>query len=280
MSEGAGDLVGVLRRWFEGRADVVPGGEAFHELVRKNRLEPLMSTLPGAAEESWTLAYKRCLFYGLSRLKDAQGVLDRLEGEGVAVIPSRGPFAGTRLYGDVAARYFSDLDFLVRREDCDRAWTVLSGLGFGLINAPVPRNVYRRHHLAWPLVDRDGLHVDLHWAVDHPYKPRAVDYEAVFERCGWYEGDEFRWRVPSPVHELLIAVLHLDKECRLAPSPRPSPPRGEGGEWEAVPADWVLAGQLRHWVDAGLMVKQFGDELDWDALVCTAGAWRTSGRCA
>ena len=130
------------------------------DVAKRGRLEPLLNTIlvsdPVPSHWAGALAglaemYRKSLVRGLNHLKAGAHLCGELEAKGIPCIALRGPFAATALYGDVGARYFADLDLLVRRDQRDRALKVVEGLGFALRNPRVPSWFYRRNPLHWPL---------------------------------------------------------------------------------------------------------------------------------
>ena len=57
-------------------------------------------------------------------------ILDSLEVHGITSIPLKGPVLAERVYGELALRFFSDLDILVSPSDVLRAKKVLEPLGY------------------------------------------------------------------------------------------------------------------------------------------------------
>ena len=52
------------------------------------------------------------------------------QGEGVQVIPYKGPVLAAQIYGDIAMRDYEDLDIILRQEDMPKAHSLLMALGF------------------------------------------------------------------------------------------------------------------------------------------------------
>lgn len=150
-----------LRQLVQARIDWM----ALIEVARSHRLEMLLhravDSLPGesvdaAAREVLRQRYAdnqaRCqrLSAELARL------MDRLASEHIPALAYKGPVLGAQLYGDVAARTYSDLDLLIRERDADAAVRVLLDMGYkaGL-------------RLDWEMsLDLpSGVSVDLHWSL-------------------------------------------------------------------------------------------------------------------
>ena len=61
---------------------------------------------------------------------ELQRVTSHLESAGIKTLPHKGPALALALYGEVTRRQFSDLDFLILREDMPKAKATLLGLGY------------------------------------------------------------------------------------------------------------------------------------------------------
>jgi hypothetical protein len=95
-------------------------------------------------------------------------LMDRLASERIPALAYKGPVLGAQLYGDVAARTYSDLDLLIHECDADAAVRVLLDMGYkaGL-----------RLHWEMSLDLPSGESVDLHWSLAeeiHQF-PRTTD---------------------------------------------------------------------------------------------------------
>ncbi len=270
-------LRSVLNGWLRGApADAVDIADAesalFAELVERNRFDALMwVALPeGRVREaladrlgSWRRSYEQSLIRNTRQLRAALEAGGLLEGRGIPSIGVRGPFAGVSLYRDVALRYFTDVDFLIPRQMRDRAWDILSAAGYRFSHSFMTRGACARHHLQWPFRHAEkGVSLDLHWAVDHPYKLLRVDYEEIFASAAVRPHAEGDWREPRGEHALILACLHAEKECRLlgdAPSGAQIRAHARSGLW-------------RHWLDIALLLRNARD-LDGGSVVARAEAW-------
>jgi hypothetical protein len=157
----------------EGRIDWM----ALVDVARSHRLEMLLhravDSLPGesvdaAAREVLRQHHAdnqaRCQRLSAELVR----LMDRLASERIPALAYKGPVLGAQLYGDVAARTYSDLDLLIRECDADAAVRVLLDMGYkaGL-----------RLHWEMSLDLPSGESVDLHWSLAeeiHQF-PRTTD---------------------------------------------------------------------------------------------------------
>lgn len=278
MGDAASALSAVLRTWIHGTETSVgmlndDAIVSFVELVERNRLDALMwEAVPEGAFrqtlashlEKWRRSYEQSLIRNMQQQRLAVEICRNLEDAGIPCIGLRGPFAGDALYGDVAVRHFTDIDVLIPVEHRDQAWKILTGLGYRFNHPFLTRSACTRHHLEWPFRHADnGVSLDVHWAVDHPYKLYKIDYAETFRTSTICQYEGGAWRSPSRHHSLLLACLHAEKECRLLgqlPSVAQVEALGTEGRW-------------RHWLDVAREIIAAGSDLDWDTVLAEANAW-------
>ena len=235
MSELAYILARLIRRGTTG-ADPADR-EAW---IRRHRLEPLVYGVeiddllmqPEFLAEC-RQAYLNMTGRAVTFLRESQRLVEVLHRACIPSVAWRGVVHGEELYGDPGLRYCTDIDVIVEPAHRAAALEVLLADGYTLRNRLIPRWYLHRHHLHWPLISADGAKpVDLHWAVDHPYKNMTlpVDLGAMSRMDG----------------KLQMAVYHAEKECRLSHA---------GSVSDAI--DQVLReGPLLPWIDLVLMVNR------------------------
>jgi len=183
-------------------------------------------------------------------------VLAAFEGEGVSVIPLRGPTLADLLYRDPALRPFTDLDLLIPEGDLSRTLPLLAALGYRHMEAglPLSHELAWRHAASFTAEDPDALPIDLHWGVvDYPgVVPVApIDHQELWDRAVRVEGPGgVRWEL-CPEDLLISLALHWAVHHALS-----------GVIWQ---------------LDLALLILRYGDGLDWDAVVQRAGRWRIRG---
>jgi len=177
--------------------------------IRLQRLEPLIygvekidrSFRPEFIEECrqayFNMAGRAVLFAG-----ESERLVNHLKLNGLPAFAWRGVVYGKEIYGDPALRYCTDIDVMVGPDDREEALDSLLNYGYRLRSSMMPRWFMSRHHLHWPLIRKDGLiPVDLHWAVDHPYRDMNLR-ESLAE-------------LQTESGKLRLAIYHAEKESRL-----------------------------------------------------------------
>ena len=179
----------------------------YQQWIRGQRMEPLLYglELEGPGMDAPFLEECRAAYFNMiGRARKYLGEADRLTAllaaGGIPVTAWRGVIHGRELYGDPALRYCTDIDLIV---PLSRRWDALRMLeqsGYRLRNRLLPRWYLARHHLHWPLISPDSaIPIDLHWAIDHPYRNR--------------ETPELNFTLPED--RILACALHAEKESRL-----------------------------------------------------------------
>jgi len=148
--------------------------------------------------------------YNLRALATAQRLQRGLEAEGVALIPIKGPALALLAHGDVLARQFEDLDFIVRRGDLLKTveWLERDGYRLRELSSRVSRICYRNSLQNWSFAKSGQAPLDL--------KPVLISHalcgvdsaDFMAEACRWLPIDErSRLLVPGPEAMLLAVCL-------------------------------------------------------------------------
>jgi len=122
------------------------------------------------------------LGYALKSLRlyrELAEVLTALRGEGIGVIVLKGAHLAECVYGDKALRAMRDLDLLVRKADLARAEAKLLEMGY----EPRPRPDFLACHHLHPLARPGGIPVELHWTLESPTEPIAIDLDGLWQRA-------------------------------------------------------------------------------------------------
>ena len=233
------------------------------ERAEAERLAPLLFALsdglpvPAPVRDRLRVAWvsaRRSYLLGARQLSE---LLAAFVGGRVPVMPLKGPALAATLYRDPGLRPFTDLDLLVRSADLPRALRVLSGLGYG----PLEAGDSLSHELRWRHAatfvkgkPRPGeFPVDLHWALlDYPGVTAAgtVDAQGSWDRAVKVQGwDHPAWGL-CPEDLLVYLALH----------------------WGVHHAFSGLLWQL----DLALLLRSMGATLDWAGVVSRVRRWRVS----
>lgn len=177
-----------------------------------NRLGPGQSRL-GPTQERWFADLRRRVASSAvsNLLRDSllSGALSRLTGERIEFILLKG--AALRLLRpELAGRFQTDVDLLLRRPDLERAEEILADCGFGLDESSRSRAaaLETHFHLGY---ERDGAAVELHWSIDRSTPDGFL--EALWDRSETVARDGRSWRILSPEHRLLFGCLHLSRHA-------------------------------------------------------------------
>jgi Uncharacterised nucleotidyltransferase len=152
-----------------------------------------------------------------ARLFDALGeVVEKLRNVGVEVLGLKDVQLAVGVYGDAALRPMGDIDLLVRREDWDKAVSVLPTLGF----LPRPGNdvPYTRKYAMAQHFRRaaDEIWIDLQWNVLQRewdlYAEGSFTYDArdMWRDPSTIEGLDFELKAPALEDMLFHLCLHLE----------------------------------------------------------------------
>lgn len=268
-----------VRRWIrrDPPTTALPDGvrpAVFHDVVRKNRLQPLMNLrlafapTPPAWEpvlEQMHGAYQANLIRAYGHLAAGTRLVQQMEQAGIRCLAFRGPFFGCSLYEDAGIRLFSDLDLLIPAARRRQALDVARDGGYRVSEGLLPVRFFERHHLHWRLErPTDDVVCELHWAFDHPYKAFRVDYDAILGQSETRIAEGYGWREPHPNHLLIVAGMHAAKHCRV------------GRDYVEAPdfrRHVIEEGWLTHWLDVLAILRKYGDRLDWDEILRDATAW-------
>jgi hypothetical protein len=114
-------------------------------------------------------------------------IIDALAARGIAAIPFKGPLLAALLYGDVAARSFRDLDFLVRVDSVPAAFAVLRELGYRVDSDLTAAQLaaYRRYggqDLIFP-GSNGTAPIEPHWALCPRTLSVDLDYDGMWRRA-------------------------------------------------------------------------------------------------
>jgi len=223
-------------------------------LYAVGRRLPVLIPILDRLRTAW-VAGRRQHLLGVEQLR---GLLSAFEADGVAVILLKGPALGEALYPDPGLRPFTDLDLLVPETDLARTLELLSARGYRHLEGGRPLAYEVAYAGAACFVRREkspeDLPLDVHWRLlDHLSGSRAAaaDLQEVWTRAIKVEG--WGWPILAfcPEDLLLYLALHLAFHHALS-----------GIVWE---------------LDLALLLRRYGDTLDWEGVAERARRWRVRG---
>jgi hypothetical protein len=180
-------------------------------------------------------------------------ILDCLEKHSVPAIPYKGPVLAETVYGDLALRYFSDLDVLVLPSDVLRAKTALQTLGYTPSSrlSEAEERVYIATGYEYTFDGPAGRNLlEIQWRI----LPRfyAVDFDcgALFARAVTGSVGGRAVRVLSSEDLLLALSVHAAKHAWI----RLCWLRDIAGVVESLPLDWTLIEQRARDLGIGRIV--------------------------
>ncbi len=141
-------------------------------------------------------------------------LLKRLDEEGIAALPFKGPMLGTFVYGDPALRPFLDLDLLLHREDFERVKKLLLEDGFRTYREMNPKQeaAFLRTQMGYELIhDKKKIVLELHWAFLNKVHAFDLDPESVWKRAVVRSLAGVEVRAMAPEDLLLYLCAHGTK---------------------------------------------------------------------
>lgn len=153
------------------------------------------------------------------------------------------------VYPEPALRSMADLDLMVPRDRLVEAEELFLGAGYGPTPRPDPVEFCTRsNHLA-KLSTPGGAVVELHWTIERPTSPFAIDLEGLWARAKTVPFEKHMVRVLAPEDLVLHLVLHTSYHHEFDRS------------------------AIKALVDIRHVVGLHHDVLDWNALATRANTW-------
>ena len=139
-------------------------------------------------------------------------LLDLFEANDISGIPYKGPALAASAYGDISLRQFADLDLILHKNDVLRAKQLLVARGwrpeFELTGAQ--EIAFLEHYYDYGFV-KDGVFVELHWALTEGYFNFPIDVERLWDRLQPITIAGRQILTVSPEDSLLIVCAHSSK---------------------------------------------------------------------
>jgi len=212
--------------------------------IRTHRLEPMVYgvEVPGLTVSETFMAECRQSYLNMIKrsqlfLGESTRLIQLLADAGVPGFTWRGVDYGQRYYGDMASRYFADLDVMIPPEKRNEALRAMRDAGYRLRSRFIPGWFLSKHHHHWPLISSDGFYpLEVHWAVDNPYRDAGIQL---------FISDK-----PDEASRIILACLHAEKESRLQ----------HCMSAEELSRQLLLEEPVLPWLDLAVMVRQADPE--------------------
>jgi len=230
--------------------------------AREQRLAPLLferlkdpeirPAVPAGVMEKFERAYYAVLKQNLRLYHEFKTALAAFREAGIPLIVLKGAHLAEAIYGNPGVRPMTDIDILVAKDDLEKAETVLRGLGFqaspgiGRIEREVECGLSRE----LPLHSKPGgIFFDVHWTVEDPASPFAIDVEGLWARAQTIEVAGVKTRGLSTEDLILHMCLHTAYHDKFRAGVMPL-------------------------CDAAEIVQKRGADMDWAALGRRAFEWK------
>jgi hypothetical protein len=139
-----------------------------------------------------------------------------LQARGLEVLPYKGPVLAESLYGNVALRQFSDLDFLVRADDLPRIKDALEELGYkpGLRLAQGAERDYLRSGYEYTFDGARGRNLlEIKWQILPRFYSIGFDVNKFFERSTTVTIEGQKLRTLCNQDLMLVLCVHAAKHA-------------------------------------------------------------------
>jgi hypothetical protein len=205
-------VAALVRAWRRGDDAPLPlpagvAGENVWDLLAAHRVEAALGPLlppaarPPGADAQLAAARERT---GAMLLECAR-LWPSLQREARRPVLLKGAALAQTVYPQPWQRWFVDLDVLVERDEVDQVCAALADKGYRP-RAPERDALYDRHHFHRILTGRQGLCVEVHWALTLPGSAYALDAVGVAARSVEIAAGDLAVAVPTPVDHVLHAV--------------------------------------------------------------------------
>lgn len=184
-------------------------GMVYHHLVRHEAARVPSDVLSAMQQRSRHIQVHN--MHVLRELTRIAGVFNRA---GVPLLTFKGPLLAQRYYGNVAFRHFGDIDVLVRRDDLDRAQSLLVANGY----APM-RSLTGDEEMMWreEQLGREFAHpehavvIEVHWALLNRTLAFHLDDDVIWARTESFDLGPAHVSVLAPDALLLYLCAHGTK---------------------------------------------------------------------
>lgn len=144
-------------------------------------------------------------------LRELYRIISLLVEASIQPVVLKGPALAHTVYHPPLARYFTDLDVLVRLEDCDAACEILRRAGYAPTPGAMHPQYYERYHFHRTLQNPAGVVVEVHWDLSRRNDYVRFDVDSFRARARILETTPVPMRIPAAADQLLlVAKQELD----------------------------------------------------------------------
>jgi hypothetical protein len=178
------------------------GSTVYSLLKKQNRLH----YTPGFFGEKLKQIHNNTFYKNLFIKSQTLQILNEFEKRGIEVVPLKGPLFTERYFGDLGARFSSDIDLLVRKEDIYRATECIKSVGYLHEKNEVPSHFNCGFYKILP-ESPCPLAVELHWdLVD--VNTSNMDIDTFWEEATRFQSTYHYVKELSDYHAFYMICLH------------------------------------------------------------------------
>lgn len=151
-------------------------------LIFKSADADRLKILPDHIQSKLKARYIANLKRSVRIAANAIEIINILNVNGILCFPFKGAFLSEAVYGDLALRYFEDIDLLISKQDAVKTVDILSRQGFipNIRLEPEKMDFYSSFKASIDLGDpASGLIIDLHWDITGNYSIRPLDLQHI-----------------------------------------------------------------------------------------------------
>jgi hypothetical protein len=144
-------------------------------------------------------------------VEEIKRILHACNSAGIQAMAYKGPVLAEQLWGSFALRECSDLDFLVRPDDADRAGVVLRDLGYDCVS-PLDgwlRSAFLKDAAEEQFRNRNSnLMLELQWAPAPKAMAVALDQAILWDEVSFATVNGAQIPVPAPTALVMLLAIH------------------------------------------------------------------------
>lgn len=180
-------------------------------------------------------------------------ILRALAARRIPVIVLKGGYLATAAYGHIALRPMRDVDIMVQPANLRAALECLISVGYGCDDVEAALAGCKKAAHVEPLKKPHGPAVELHWNIEGPDSPFAVDLDGLWARAQSVRVAGADALTPGREDFLLHLCLHAARH---------------------LTRDWNDCTVLKGVYDLARAITHWGNDLNWETVAERAAGWR------